>query len=79
MTWVKFARPDVGVGSSPGVLLVELGSVVGLEGGPDDQLTSVLLRGGLVRLVAGTIDSVQAELDAADSRRSFAVAGPARS
>ena len=66
MTWVKFARPDVGIDSSSRVLLVRLGSVVGLEGGPDDQLTFVLLDGGLVRLVAGTIDSVQTQLDAAD-------------
>ena len=66
MTWVKFARPDVGVDSSSRVLFVRLGSVVGLENGPDDQLTTVLLDGGFVRLVSGTIDSVQTQLDAAD-------------
>ena len=66
MIWVKLDRPDVGVDSSPGVLRVRLESVVGLEGGPDDPMTSVLLQGGTVRLVAGTIDSVQAKIDAVD-------------
>ena len=68
ITWVRLARPDVETRSSPGVFLVRLEHVVGLEGGPDEKLTVVLLSSGLVRLVDGNLDSVQAQLDAADRR-----------
>ena len=66
IAWVEFARPAIGVASLPGVLGVRSESVVGLEGGLDDELKGVLLRGGLVRLVASPIDSVHAQIDAAD-------------
>ena len=69
MTWVRLARPDVETWSFSGRSSwsgsrVLLGSRVVLM----TKLTVVLLSGGLVRLVAGNLDSVQAQLDAADRR-----------
>ena len=68
MIWVKFAIGRMWVLTHlPGFCVVRVEGVVGLEGSPDDPLTAVLVAAvATVRLVAGTIDSVQAKIDAVD-------------